>query len=102
MPMIADFLQSAFAIDLLFQSPQRFVDRFAFFESNFGQIKFTSSPGLRPDQPRKLSGLLPFGQVRRLILLSHSVNGQKVWSRHFAKKARQTAAFKAEKVNSRC
>jgi len=31
MPMIADFLQSAFAIDLLFQSPQRFVDRFALF-----------------------------------------------------------------------
>lgn len=73
--MIADFLQSALAIDLLLQSPQRFVDRFAFFESNFGQIKFTSSPGLRPDQ-RFGKPLLPFGQVRRLILLTHTVNGQ--------------------------
>ena len=31
MPVIADFLQGPFAIDLLFQSSQRFIDRFAFF-----------------------------------------------------------------------
>jgi hypothetical protein len=43
MPMIADFLQSPFAIDFVFQPAQCAVDRFAFFKPDFGQLKFTSS-----------------------------------------------------------
>jgi hypothetical protein len=37
MPMVAHFLQSALSVDLFLQAPQRFVNRFAFFQSNFGQ-----------------------------------------------------------------
>ena len=37
MPVVAHFLQSAFAVDLFLQTPQRLVNRFPFFQSNFGQ-----------------------------------------------------------------
>src|SRR5438105_465994 len=36
-PMISDNFQRAFAVDFLFQSPQGFFYRFAFFKFNFGQ-----------------------------------------------------------------
>ena len=44
MPMIAHFLQSAFAIDFFLQSSQRFVHRLAFFQSYFGQNSHFLSP----------------------------------------------------------
>jgi hypothetical protein len=47
MPVIAHFLQGAFAVDLFLQSPQRLIHRLAFFQSNFGQKILTSFPGLR-------------------------------------------------------
>ena len=37
MPVVAHFLQRPFAIDLFLQSPQGFVNGFAFFQSNFCQ-----------------------------------------------------------------
>ena len=50
-PMIAHRFQGPFTVDLLFQSPQGLLHGFAFFQFNFGQTTFTSSPetfGLRP------------------------------------------------------
>ena len=44
MPVVADLLQGPFTIDLFLQSPQRFFHRFALFEFNLGQCRFTSSP----------------------------------------------------------
>ena len=37
MPVVAHFFQSAFAVDLFLQAPQRLVNRLAFFQSYFGQ-----------------------------------------------------------------
>ena len=37
MPVVPDFLQNAFAIDLLFEPSQSFVDGLSFFQSNFSQ-----------------------------------------------------------------
>ena len=42
MPVAADFLQRAFAIDLFLQPPQRTVHGLAFFKPDLGQLKFTS------------------------------------------------------------
>jgi len=38
MPMIAHFLQRAFAVDFLFQPAQRLVHGLAFFKPDFGQL----------------------------------------------------------------
>src|SRR5579859_894092 len=38
MPVITDNFQGAFAVDFLFQSPQCFIYRLAFFQFDFGQI----------------------------------------------------------------
>ena len=45
MPVIADNLERAFAVDFFLQSPQRFFYWFAFFKFNFRQNILTSSPG---------------------------------------------------------
>jgi hypothetical protein len=37
MPVVAHFLQGAFAVDLFLQAPQGLVNRFAFFQSNLSQ-----------------------------------------------------------------
>jgi hypothetical protein len=50
MPMIANRFERAFAVDFLFQSAQRFLDRLAFLELNFGQITFTSFPQTAADE----------------------------------------------------
>ena len=57
--MIAYDFQGAFAVDFLFQSPQRFVYRLAFFQFDFGQITLTSSPETldTPDQYGRRSSL---------------------------------------------
>src|SRR6266540_3012478 len=60
-PVVAHFLQDTFAVDLFFQSPQRFFHRLALFEFDFCQRRFTSSPGL--GRPRTI--IARFGlQVR--------------------------------------
>ena len=38
MPMIAHFLERAFAVDFLFQPAQRLVHGLAFFKPDFGQL----------------------------------------------------------------
>jgi len=47
MPVAADFFQRAFAVDLLFQSPERAIHGFAFFKPDLGQLKLTSFLGPR-------------------------------------------------------
>src|SRR5262249_6851879 len=44
MPMVAHNAQSAFTVDFLFQPPQGFFDRLAFFQFYLSQSFFTSSP----------------------------------------------------------
>ena len=44
MPVAADLLQRAFAVDFLLQPPERAIHRFAFFKPDLGQLKFTSFP----------------------------------------------------------
>lgn len=38
MPMVADFLERAFAVDFLFQPAQRLIYGLAFFKPDFGQL----------------------------------------------------------------
>ena len=45
MPMAAHHFERAFTIDFLFEPAKGFFYRFAFFQFNFGQNVFTSSPG---------------------------------------------------------
>jgi hypothetical protein len=47
MTVVAHFFERAFAVELLFKPPQRFVYGLAFFQSNFGQSFLTPLyPGL--------------------------------------------------------
>src|SRR5205814_5060129 len=59
MPMSAHNFQGAFAVDFLFQSPQRLVYWLAFFKLYFGQNTITSSPqtSAAPGQHRRRSSL---------------------------------------------
>jgi len=41
MPVVAHFFERAFAVELLFEPPQRFINGLAFFQSNFGQSFLT-------------------------------------------------------------
>jgi hypothetical protein len=76
MPVVAHNLQGALAVDLLLQSPQRFIYRLAFFKLNFGQNYLTSSPRTwgcpGPSWPA-----LPIGQAEQHILWPKVVNQQK-------------------------
>jgi hypothetical protein len=78
MAVTAHRLQCAFAVDLLLQSPQRFLDWLAFFKLNFGQNSLTSSPGTSghsgPSWP-----VFPFGQAAKHIEPPGLVNRQLRW-----------------------
>jgi hypothetical protein len=43
MPVVTDFLECAFAVDLFFEAPEGLLDGFTFLEPDFSQLRITSS-----------------------------------------------------------
>src|SRR5437016_5384840 len=78
MPVVAHFLQDALAVDLFLQSPQRFFHRFAHFEFDLCQRRFTSSPGPPGTGGQPLTALAFKSGARRVVLLGQCVNVQRV------------------------
>lgn len=69
--MIADFLQSPFAVDFLLQPTQSTVNGLAFLQFDLAQFKFTSFPqsGLPASPPRRDKGFFqnsPIGDPRSI------------------------------------
>src|SRR5437879_202717 len=71
MPVVTHNFQSALAIDLLFQSAQGLIHGFAFFQFNFGQRLFTSSPLTSGFGP--FVAILRFRQTVESILMANKV-----------------------------
>lgn len=73
--MITDDLERSFTVDFLLQPPQRFINSFAFFQSNLCQTRFTSSPATSGNSASNRRPTL-FSQAEEGIFQPAFVNGQ--------------------------
>ena len=73
--MVAHRFECPFTVDLLLQSPQGLLHGLAFFQFNFGQNTFTSSPETLDSSGLNRPALL-FSQAQQVILWNGFVNRQ--------------------------